>query len=39
MRPKLHLPVWGYAFWVTGVMVYFVISKAVLYHVDLFEGS
>ncbi len=40
MRPKLHLPVLGRAFKfrVTGVMA-FVIWKAVLCHIDLFEGS
>ena len=43
MRPKLHLPVFGHAFRVTGVimMASFVIwnLKAVLYHIDLFESS
>ena len=41
MRPKfkLHLPVLGHAFRVTGVMASFVIWKTVLYHIDLFESS
>ena len=30
MRPKLHLPVLGHAFRVTGVMAQFVVWKAVL---------
>ena len=39
MRPKLHLPVLGHAFRVTGFMAQFVIWKAVLCHTDLFESS
>jgi hypothetical protein len=39
MRPKLHLPVLGHAFRVTGFMAFFVIWKAVLCHADLFESS
>jgi hypothetical protein len=39
MRPKLHLPVFGHAFRVTGVMAKLVGWKAVLYHIDLFESS
>ncbi len=39
MRPKLHLPVRGHTFRVTGVMACFVIWKAALCHIDLFESS
>ncbi len=39
MRPKLHLPVLGRAFRVTGVLAWLVIWKAVLCHIDLFESS
>ncbi len=39
MRSKLHLPVLGCAFRVTGVMASFVIWKAVLCHIDVFESS
>jgi uncharacterized metal-binding protein len=39
MRPKLHLPILGHAFRITGIMAEFVIWKAVLCHIDLFERS
>ncbi len=38
-RPKLHLPVLGLAFRVSGVMAYFVIWEAVPCHIDLFESN